>query len=324
MGGSVFYCESTKTSDGCGIRMNTSLDHLPEGKRQELQTALEILFRAFEDATKNRTAERKQGRILKVVLFGSYARGDWVEDPVGGYRSDYDLLVVVSSDELTDVAEYWMDADAELQKAYEITHQLTAPAHFLVHSLCDVNRQLSRGRPFFVDIVRDGIALYDSPEHEFARPTRLSAEDAYREAKENFEQWFPSAGQFLETGEDHLHRGSDWFNKAAFELHQATERFFHCALLTMTLYSTKSHNLNFLRAQAERVAPELIAAWPRGSRFEKRCWALLRRAYVEARFSKHYAITAEELAWLADRIADLGNRVERACRAYLATIAPKA
>jgi predicted transcriptional regulator len=62
---------------------------------------------------------------------------------------------------------------------------------------------------------------------------------------------------------------------------------------------------------------------PRGSRFEKRCWELLRRAYVEARFSKHYAITAEELAWLTERISDLQGRVERACRAYLATIAPK-
>jgi uncharacterized protein len=107
-------------------------------------------------------------------------------------------------------------------------------------------------------------------------------------------------------------------------LHQAAERAYHCALLTQTLYSTKSHNLNFLRAQAERVAPELIPAWPRGSRFEKRCWELLKRAYVEARFSKHYAITDEELAWLAERIADLQARVQRSCQDYLANIAPKA
>jgi len=301
--------------------MKTSLDHLPEGKRQELQRVLEVLFRAFDDAIRHRTSDRRQGRILKVVLFGSYARGDWVDDPAGGYKSDYDLLVVVSCDELTDTAEYWMDADAELQQAYEITGQLTAPAHFLVHSLGDVNRQLSRGRPFFVDIVREGVALYETPDHPFSRPAKRSPEETYREAKENFDQWFPSAGEFLIHGRDALDRG--WSNKGAFELHQAAERFYHCALLTMTLYSTKSHNLNFLRGQAERVAPELIPAWPRGSRFEKRCWELLRRAYVEARFSKHYAITAEELAWLAERITDLQQRVERACRAYLATIAPK-
>lgn len=300
--------------------MKASLDHLPESKREELQQVLEVLFRAFDAATKARTSERRQGRILKVVLFGSYARGDWVDDPVGGYRSDYDLLVVVGSDELTDVAEYWMDADAELQNAYEITHQLTAPAHFIVHALGDVNRQLSRGRPFFVDIVRDGVALYEAPDHPFTRPQKLSPEEAYREAKENFDEWSSRSESALKGARFYIAENES--KDAAFLLHQAAERFYHCALLTMTLYSTKSHNLNFLRSQAERVAPELIPAWPRGSRFEKRCWELLRRAYVEARFSKHYAITAEEVAWLAGRIADLQARVDRACSAYLASIAP--
>jgi uncharacterized protein len=302
--------------------MKTSLEHLPEGKRQELGRVLGILFREFEDATKGRASPRRQGRILKVILFGSYARGDWVDDRVGGYKSDYDLLVVVNADELADIAEYWTGADEHLLQAYEITHELTAPAHFIVHSLPDVNRQLGRGRPFFVDIVREGIALYEAPDHAFSRPAKLSAVEAHQEAAANFEQWFPSAGGFLDTARYVL--SQERLNEAAFHLHQAAERFYHCALLTMTLYSTKSHNLNFLRSQAERVAPELIPAWPRGSRFEKRCWELLKRAYVEARFSAHYAITQDELAWLVERVTDLQHRVEQSCRAYLAAIAPKA
>jgi len=302
--------------------MNTSLDHLPEGKRSELARVLEILFREFEDATKNRSVARRQGRILKVVLFGSYARGDWVDDPVGGYKSDYDLLIVVSEDELTDTAEYWMNADQRLLQAYEITHELTAPAHFIVHSLSDVNNQLARGRPFFVDIVREGIALYETPDHPFARPARLSPQEAYAEAKANFDNWFPSASGFLRNA-GYAVGDSDW-KLAAFLLHQAAERLYHCVLLTMTLHSTKSHNLNFLRAQAERVEPELIPVWPRSNRFEKRCWELLRRAYVEARFSSHYAITAEELTWLEGRVSELQARVERTCNAYLAMIEPKA
>lgn len=301
--------------------MKSGLDHLPDGKRQELQLVLEVLFSSFEAATKDRGSERRRGQIVKVVLFGSYARGDWVDDPMGGYKSDYDLLVVVSSDELTDTAEYWADAEAQLQQAFEITHRLTAPAQFIVHSLSDVNRQLSRGRPFFVDIVRDGLVLYDTGSSEFSRPQKLSPEEAHREAEENFEEWFPSASDFLDQAK-YAVQNERW-KVAAFELHQATERFYHCILLTQTLYTTKSHNLNFLRAQAERIAPELIPAWPRGARFEKRTWELLRRAYVEARFSKHYAITPEELTWLAKRIADLQSRVDRSCRDYLATIAPK-
>jgi predicted nucleotidyltransferase len=305
------------------VRVKTSLDHLPEPKRRDLERALEVLFRSFEEVTRNKTSPRRRGSILKVVLYGSYARGDWVDDPVGGYKSDYDLLVIVSSEELTDLAEYWGEADEKLLQAYQITHDLTAPAHFIVHSLEDVNRQLTRGRPFFVDIVRDGVALYETPDHPFAKPAKLSPEEAYREAQANFDQWFPSAGQFLLTGKDHLDRGPDWFSKGAFELHQATERFYHCVLLTETLYSPKSHKLNFLRSQAERVAPELIPAWPMAQRFEKRCWDLLRRAYVEARFSAHYRITADELAWLVERVGDLQRRVESSCRQYLDRTQPR-
>jgi predicted nucleotidyltransferase len=301
--------------------MRTSLERLPDAKRQELSRVLEILFREFEDATRNR-AIGKQGRILKVLLFGSYARGDWVDDPVGGYKSDYDLLVVVNDERLTDIPEYWVPAEERLQQAFEITHELTAPVHFIVHSLADVNSQLTRGRPFFTDIVRDGVALYQAGDHPFAHPARLSPEKAYEEAQANFEDWCESAGEFLAGAQFHQSRGA--LKVAAFSLHQAAERFYHCALLTQTLYSTKSHNLNFLRAQAERVAPELIAAWPRSSRFDKRCWELLRRAYVEARFSSHYTISQEELAWLLERVAELQQRVERSCQAYLATIAPKA
>lgn len=313
--------------------MNPSLDHLPDGKRQELERVLEILFRAFEDATRGK-GPRKQGHILKVLLFGSYARGDWVDDPagghksdyrveeaVGGYKSDYDLLVVVDNEALTDVAEYWTEADARLQQAFEITHELSAPAHFIVHSLSDVNDQLARGRPFFSDIVREGVALYADEDHPFAKPARLSPQEAYAEAQANFDQWFPSASGFARNAGYAIKDGDS--KLAAFLLHQAAERFYHCALLTMTLYSPKSHNLNFLRAQTERVAPELIAAWPRGGRAEKRAWELLRRAYVEARFSAKYAISGDELAFLVARIADLQQRVERSCQAYLQTIRPR-
>ena len=296
--------------------MKTSLDHLPERKQRELARVVQILFAEFEDAISNRQIEaRRMGRILKIVLFGSYARGDWVEDRGSGYRSDYDLLVVVNHEELTDVVEYWARADEHLLREYETTQTLSAPANFIVHSLSDVNNQLSRGRPFFVDILRDGVILYEAADQPFVNPQPLSPEEARAEAQANYEHWFESAGRFLDYGRDGIAKG--WSNEAAFQLHQATERFYHCVLLTFTLYSPKSHRLNFLRSQAERLAPDLIEAWPRAARIEHRRWELLRRAYVDARYSKHYKITAEELAWLSERIADLQARVKAACEAKL-------
>ena len=64
------------------------------------------MFEELEDALKIATSdEKKRGRILKVILFGSYARGDYVEDRSSGYFSDIDLLVVVNQARLTDVAD---------------------------------------------------------------------------------------------------------------------------------------------------------------------------------------------------------------------------
>jgi predicted nucleotidyltransferase/HEPN domain-containing protein len=299
--------------------VKTSLDHLPDAKRRELARIVEILFAEFEDALAGRNApHRKAGRILKIVLFGSYARSDWVDDPVGGYKSDYDVLVVVNHEELADVAEYWTKADDHLLREYEIAHGLTAPAHFIVHGLADVNRQLKKGRPFFVNMIRDGIALYEAPDHPFEQPAQLSPAETLAEAQAHFDQWFPSAAAFARGAEFFIGDGRP--NEAAFALHQATERFYHCVLLVLTLYSPKSHKLNFLRSQAEQLAPDLIAAWPRDTRFSRRAWELLRRAYVEARYSKHYKISAEELAWLVERVGELAKAAKIVCEARLAAL----
>ena len=83
-----------------------ALDHLPDIKRRELEHVVKVLFDNFESATRTKLSDkRKAGRILKVILFGSYARGGWVEDRLSGYRSDYDILVVVNSHEFTDLQE---------------------------------------------------------------------------------------------------------------------------------------------------------------------------------------------------------------------------
>ena len=106
--------------------------------------------------------------------------------------------------------------------------------------------------------------------------------------------------------------------QAAFLLHQASEGLYHCVLTVLTLYSPKSHKLTFLRSQAERIAPQLIEAWPRDTRFAKRCFTRLDRAYVGARYSPAYEITGEELAWLVDRVKALQETVATICAERIA------
>ncbi|MBJ7439288.1 MAG: HEPN domain-containing protein [Sphingopyxis sp.] len=298
--------------------MRTGLDHLPQSKQCELVDVVRILFEEFETAHARGNADwNRKGRIFKIVLYGSYARGDWVDDPVGGYHSDYDILVVVNYDRLTDF-EHWSAAEDRLMREVTISHTLTAPVSFIVHSLNDVNAQLERGRPFFIDIVEQGIALYEAEGYEFAQPRNLPADEARVEAQKHFEEWFKSAANFRRGAE--FFASTDAPKEAAFAFHQATERFYHCALLVLSLYSPKSHRLNFLRSQCEQITPALVEAWPRDDKFSRRCFELLRLAYVNARYSPHYKISAEELNWIGERVTVLEGLVEKICRDHIAAL----
>ncbi|WP_422057884.1 HEPN domain-containing protein [Sphingomonas sp.] len=293
--------------------MRSDLDHLPPAKQRDLDRVLRILFEEFDDARGNPTGEKKLGRILKVILYGSYARGGWVDEPhtAKGYQSDFDLLVIVNQKELTDRVAYWQRADERLIRELSITKTIRTPVNFIVHSLQEVNDGLAHGRYFFMDIARDGIALYESEDSELHQPKPKTAAQALELAREYFEEWFPAAAGVLETAKFSAEKGR--LKDAAFLMHQATERLYHCVLLVLTFYTPHVHNLGFLRSQAERLDRRLYGIWPSSNRRERAMFEKLKDAYVKARYSKHYRISSEELDWLAAQIEELGRVVHRVC-----------
>jgi predicted nucleotidyltransferase/HEPN domain-containing protein len=295
--------------------MRTDLDHLPEPQQQELDRVREILLEEFDKAVAHRTqAHRREGKVYKIILFGSYARDDWIDEPENGYQSDFDLLVIVSHEDLTDIADYWYVAEDRIARDAAIGR----PVNLIVHSLDQVNSALARGEYFWVDIARDGIALYELPCHSLATPKPLTAADAYRMASEYFAEWVESACRFLLNANENSDRG--WSKEAAFLFHQATERFYICFLLVRTLYFPRSHNIKFLRSLAEDKEPRLVEAWPRATRQDRARFERLKRAYVEARYSANYQITADDLAWIGERIAVLQELVRAACEEQLAAL----
>lgn len=303
--------------------MKSDFDHLPDAKRHELAFVVDCLRKGFAFAIQRRTMPRlRGGRLLKIILFGSYARGDWVEDPVGRYFSDYDLLVVVDREELTDVPEFWARTEEQLLAELAAGRNLRTPVSLIYHSLDDVNEKLRLGRYFFMDIVREGITLFEEPGHPFAEPKPLSQAEALSETQDYFEEWFESACGFQRNAGYAI---KDKDNKlAAFLLHQATERYYHCLFLVRTLYSPKTHNLNQLRQLAEGIEPRLKHVWPRSTKFERRCYELLRDAYVKARYSRQYRISDEQLAWLSSRVELLQAIVRELCEARIAELAEAA
>ncbi|MEO1243736.1 MAG: HEPN domain-containing protein [Pseudomonadota bacterium] len=295
--------------------MKTELDHLPEEKRRELARVTEILFEEFETVQARKTSARaRSGKILKVILFGSYARGDWVDEAgktAKGYQSDYDILIVVNTDPLTDMSTYWYKAEDRIIADKGVK----TPIGLIAHTLADMNEKLAQGQYFFSDIVREGIALHEAKGHPFVEPKPLDAKEAYEIAKEYFEEWNTRAGEYFD---DYVNnRDISRNSKAAFELHQAVEMYYAAYLLTTTSYSPSTHNLRKLRALTEDLDARFRAVWPDEDRFQRRAFERLKDAYVKARYSKHYKIAEDELEWLGARAETLATLVKQACEERL-------
>lgn len=301
--------------------MKTDVDHLPERKQRELERVVEILQEEFEDALAVGAAEwKKRGRILKIILFGSYARGTWVDEPhtTKGYRSDFDLLIVVNNRKLTEYETYWYKAADRLLR----DRMVKTPVSFIVHSRREVNEGLRAGQYFFADIRRQGIVLYELDDEPLAEPHPLSPRDAYEIAREHFETRFSYGQYHCELFKKALNDGQ--LKHAAFELQQATEHAYAALLLTFTNYCPPSHNIKFLRSLAEEQDRRLAEAWPRDARGDRAWFNRLLEAYVKARYSKHYTISDEALRWLGERVGRLHKLVEAACQAHLAELRAKA
>jgi predicted nucleotidyltransferase/HEPN domain-containing protein len=303
------------------ILMRTDLDHLPRAKQRELERVVQILFEELGEATSLATQDwKKKGRILKIILYGSYARGGWVDEPhtAKAYQSDYDLLIIVNDKRLTDRVEYWAKAEERLIRELSITKTLRTPVNFIVHSLGEVNDGLAEGRYFFMDIKAEGITLYQSDDSELHEPTPKTPEQALAMATEYFEEWMPAAAGRLKLAEYAVEQGL--LKHAAFEYHQAVESLYHCVLLVVSFYTPHVHNLAFLRTQAERIDRQLVHVWPSDTRQERARFAKLKDAYVKARYSTHYRISTEELSWLGERVEELARVVNSVCSKRLAEL----
>lgn len=294
--------------------MRTDLDHLPPHKQRELERVVQIVFEEFEAALALANSPwKKRARIEKLVLYGSYARGGWVDEPhtAKGYRSDFDLLIIVNDPRLADRAAYWLKLEDRLNREFGITQTLKTPVNFIVHTLQEVNDGLAHGRYFFMDLAKEGIALYQCDDTDLHTPKPKTAPQALAMAQEYFDEWFPSAMKRFAISKFDIDQG--FLKDSAFDLHQTVERLYNCALLVCTFYSPHVHNIGFLRSQAEMLDSRLVFVWPRETRAECARFEKLKDAYVKARYSKHYTIDKEEIEWLLPRVEELGQAVHEVC-----------
>lgn len=281
--------------------MKTSLEHLPEYKIQELKR-----FTAFIVECMNPDY---------VILFGSYARGDWVHDRyvedhiLYEYNSDYDILVITETNLDKPLNRKWND----LERRISILHK-SSPVTLIQHSWGFVKSELAYGSYFFTDIVKEGIIMYDNGRNAkspLATPENLDPEKVKERAKEEYDLWFESANEFLDQFEFAFEK--ERYKITAFLLHQAAERYYAAFFLVFTGYKPKIHNIEVLGNQAEDIDEEFQKTFPKETPDKKQRFKLLKKAYIDARYKKNYTIEKDDLVYLRERVEALRDLVQKKC-----------
>jgi uncharacterized protein len=270
--------------------MKTSLEHLPAVKQEQLADVVALL--------------REHVPVEMIVLFGSHARGDWVDDFQTGYRSDFDVLVVVKNRAVIERHAQWQRVEHLARE--RLGHTVLS---LIIHDVKDVNKQLEKGSYFFGDIKKEGIVLYDSQRFVLASEQERTPEERQQQARGWFADWFEAADEFLGAFEDASAQGH--WNVAAFQLHQATERYYNTVQLCFTAYKPKLHNIEELGRRVVNLHAGFAGVFPRETPDDDALFKQLKNAYVDARYSRTYQITREELEVLRTRVLDLRERADR-------------
>jgi len=279
--------------------MNKDITHLPEHIQADLKAILGVLI-------------PKYAEIEMVILFGSFARGDFQIDQyiengnIYSYRSDYDLLIIINNGDKVHADTFLFSI---LDKLEELKLNLDTSIHIELESIYFVNKALQEGNGFFGDVKKEGIFLFNSSRYELAEKRDLSPTEVQAIAQQDFDEWFNSANNFLflyKTAFD-----NEIFKEAAFLLHQATERYYGAIQLVFAGYKPKTHDLDLLGRRAKGLHKEFGKVFPKASIVERQRFMLLRKAYVDARYKSNYKITKADLEYLSEQVLLLRKLTEQ-------------
>ena len=266
-------------------------------------------------------------KISMIILYGSYARGDWVQEDFEpgtrgrGYQSDFDILVILkkgkhagyqSIDLTYKIYDRLDDRFLEETMAMDIKERLKVPSvSLIVEPITRVNEQLGKGRYFFSDIKKEGVLLYDTGEYELVEAKKLPREEVKQIAQIDYDKWFKAGSEFFIDYKYPMARGN--YPLSAFYLHQATENFYNAIELVFLAYKSKTHDLVILRGKTRIFHSDLIDIFPLHVPEWKKCFELLRDAYVKGRYDPYYTITKEQLHYLIERVEKLKILTEKIC-----------
>lgn len=162
---------------------------------------------------------------------------------------------------------------------------------------------------------KDGILLFDSKRYKLARRRKLNFKEIRDIAQKYFNEKFANANEFINLSKDSYNRGN--FKMSSFNLHQACEHFYRTIILTFSLYSDKTHDLEDLSGMAKTHTLEIAKAFPRGTKQEQLLFQLLNEAYIQARYNSEFIVNKHDIEELLPQVELLRNITQKVCEAKI-------
>lgn len=257
-----------------------------------------------------------------MILFGSYARGNWVyergydeeNEHNYSYVSDLDILIVTER-ECSDHGKVLRVIDRKLPNVmlFDASGQYP-PVSMISHTIEHVNEMLEDNSYFFNDIKKEGIVLYDSGRYQLASPKKFSPEERKQRAIEKFDEYFGRATNFLERAISGPNDTKLNKNINAFMMHQACENAFIAANFVLMDDRRKIHDLEKLEKKAATFEPEFLHSFPKETPRDAHIYKLILKSYIDARYKKNFSVSEEELEEMAEMVRNFHKLTERLCK----------
>lgn len=270
------------------IDLSSILSYLPSDKIEDLEKITQ------------RIIDLGGGEI--VILFGSYARGDYKEQrgKNRGKKSDYDIFVVTSNSENRNKLRLGLR---------EIFKDIGVSVQLIVEQISFVNNHLEEMQYFFTDIKREGKVLFDSGKYELSNSKELTPIRRREVAEEDFEMWFGTAQKIMDSIRVD-------YKLAAFDLQQVAEMCYTAIEMVFTHYNPYEHNLEVLRNRVLLFDSRVNDTLPCETEEQQELFDYLNFAYIGGRYrsEKEFPVTKEQLNYWHKEVKELFIMTEIICK----------
>lgn len=272
----------------------SSLQNLPPEKKEELKAVTERIV-----AT---------GMVEIILLFGSYARGNFKKENEGRRQSDFDLLLICST------AKNKSELVYKLQDAFK---DIPTPVQLVIETISRVNSNLEERQYFFSDICNEGIVLHDTKKEKLAAPLDLSPARRREIAEEDFKNWYEKAkGAYRNYTHNLKDKAFDW---ASFHLQQTVEMCYTAIEMVFAHYNPHEHNLNILRKRVAGFDKRINDPFPLDTEAEVDLFHQLNFAYIGGRYrtEEEFPVDKEQLDYWVKETEKLLQTTETICKDHI-------